>query len=834
MVDQMNYTLMEGDFFLPSALTPDTGSRYSVQLPAGWETGSESVWSYYSPLGFDWPEQGWKIHVSSRIADVEKVFGIAAGICSASGIPFKHIAAKNFYLLLSHKHGSRVQAGKCFVAYPASESAAKPLLDELAEALAGFVGPYVLTDRRYGDSRTVYYRYGAIKPRFRLLGDGSKQWLIRDAQGVDVEDRRLPFFTLPAGIEDPFAPPQDSPQDDGPPTVGGFQIVKAVQHSNAGGTYQAIHPATGKTVILKEARPGTGVSWDGVEAQERLHREYRTLQDISARAPGLCPEPYDLFSEWEHEFLAEELVDGVGLTRWIATNCPIIQANRSTDDFAEYYRRCERILADLGAALDRLHALGYVFSDVAPGNILVRDDDTVRLIDFETAHRVGETVPLLGTDGYAPPPESDDGDPYLRDHYGLSAVALALLFPFHQVAGRSPRNLQLLHNALSERAPVPPALWHRAIRYHELGAPAARPTVDELLASVADGLLADADAGRPEWMFPPPSRAYETNFLSAAHGSAGILHALHHARVRIPDAIEQRFLAEVDKQHTALPPGLHAGTAGIAWVLDELGHTERSLSLLKFSAAHPLTQDGDDLGNGAAGVGLALLAVHRSTGEDRLLDIAALLGERIVTEPKRTKAAPGLAKGLAGISYFLFHLARATGNDRYHDAGSRLLRAELERTVRLPDGSLSVCDDPARPRALPYLADGSAGIGMALTRYASLESGADLRPVLDGILADATKKVTIQAGLHQGLAGLVVFRADHARWAGSPADDITARQLADGLAMHAIPYERGGVRILGHGLSRFSADLATGSAGVLAALSRLAFGGDGQGFVLNP
>jgi hypothetical protein len=49
-----------------------------------------------------------------------------------------------------------VQSGKFRAAYPAGVEQARRLMELLRDALRDEDGPYVLTDRRFGDSRTVH------------------------------------------------------------------------------------------------------------------------------------------------------------------------------------------------------------------------------------------------------------------------------------------------------------------------------------------------------------------------------------------------------------------------------------------------------------------------------------------------------------------------------------------------------------------------------------------------------------------------------------------------------------------------------------------------------
>ncbi|MBD5140946.1 MAG: serine/threonine protein kinase [Ruminococcus sp.] len=66
-----------------------------------------------------------------------------------------------------------------------------------------------------------------------------------------------------------------------------------------------------------------------------------------------------------------------------------------------------RAMVQLCAALDFIHGLGIVHRDIKPSNILLSEDGSIRLIDFEAARFVRDgkdkDTRYLGTDGFAPP-----------------------------------------------------------------------------------------------------------------------------------------------------------------------------------------------------------------------------------------------------------------------------------------------------------------------------------------------------------------------------------------------------------------------------------------------
>ena len=131
----------------------------------GWTEHTADVWTHWTPGAVDHPQQGWKVHVSSSLANADAVLDVVAGACAELNVPFKHLTGRRFFLWLHSKHGSRVQSGKFCTLYPPTPQVAHEVLKRLGRDLAGVAGPYVLTDRRYGNSQCVSYRYGAFRAR---------------------------------------------------------------------------------------------------------------------------------------------------------------------------------------------------------------------------------------------------------------------------------------------------------------------------------------------------------------------------------------------------------------------------------------------------------------------------------------------------------------------------------------------------------------------------------------------------------------------------------------------------------------------------------------------
>ncbi|MBR7826920.1 class III lanthionine synthetase LanKC [Actinospica sp. MGRD01-02] len=842
MFDVLETALADGEYYAPFCTVRAPGPRLSPgAVPEGWCRSDRDIWAFWSRPGLPEVDQGWKIHVSAQISRIQPVLDTVAEACFAANVPFKHVATRRFYLFLHHKHAPRPQAGKFCALYPPDTETARRLLNRLAEALDGEEGAYVLTDRRYRNSRTVQYRYGAFRGRSRLLPDGKQELLVRDGAGRDIVDLRTPAFLLPPGITDPFVDEEPAAHQ-GSIVMGNYEVVRVLQTSNAGGAYQARDVRSGRAVFLKEARAHNGYTPDGLSAQERLRAEHATLTRLHQAAPGLCPEPLEYFSEWEHEFLATEFVAGVPLRTWVGQNTPLIRADWAQRDSESYFADCRRILAGLDDTLGRLHALGYRFGDLSPSNVIVTPGTGARLVDFEMATPLDEPAVAGGTPGFVPSAAllAEGSDPLLADRFALGALALAMFANAHAVAERAPDNLALLRRDLTAVTAPPADLWARATAFYPTGPDRepTTPTPDEVdadpvgcLARLADrlaaGLLAMADCDRADWVFPPPPAAFATNTVCVGYGTAGVVHALLSARVAVPDAVRKRLRQDGLDLRGELPPGLDVGVAGIARVLAQLGHLDEANDLALLAENHPLTASCATLAGGRAGVGLMWLDLYRRTGDGRCLDRAAAAGDFIAetAEPRPLlgpQDARGLFHGRSGLALFLHRLFEESGEVRYLAAGSRLLHEELDRAMELPDGALSFPDNAAVRRAMPYYAIGSAGVGTVLTRYVHTDGVQDERfaAALPRIVADADKLCATESGLYAGLAGLAHFLTDHAELTGRSTDRERAVKVATGLLKYAVPHGEG-VRFLGTGALRFSADLSSGSAGVLLAVCRI-------------
>ncbi|GII01395.1 class III lanthionine synthetase LanKC [Planobispora takensis] len=837
------FTLAHPDYYEPPELG-EPGEPYTpAAAPGGWDRRSHGVWTMWTPPRAVSADQGWKVHVCSSLENAQAVLDIVAGVCAELSIPFKHVSGSRFFLWLHHKHGPRTQSGKFCALYPPTRRIAHDLLVKLEDRLAGFAGPYILTDRRFGSSSSVAYRYGSFRERHRLRPDGTRQATMLDPGGREIPDERRPTFTLPPGVADPFAP-EPAAGAGGPVTFGGYTFEAVVQHSNAGGAYLA-RTADGRRVFVKEARAHNGYWWDGCDAQTLLAQEHRTLRDLHELSPGICPEPIGVFAHWENSYLVSELVPGRTLAKWAVANQPNIRIGLPPEAFAGYYRRCLAILDRLKKIVSTLHELGYAFVDLNPRNVLIDEDEGVRLVDFEAACRIGAVARPMGAPGFMPPEALDRRslaamDTRRFDEFGLSAVAQALLFPSHNVLDRNGEAAGHLYRDLTDLAPVPDRLWNLATRFRRRPERPLMPAPEEvrrdpltalrwLRDRTADAIEAAARPDDPHRIFPTTPQGLTTNTRCVAHGTAGVLHALRASGRPVDPRIVARLREESLRERDDTPPGLFFGNAGIAWVLADLGEVEAAGELLAAADRHPLSRTCATLGGGAAGVAMAHLFLHGRTGDDRHVEramrtLAAIPGDAGLVPSLGPGDASGLVEGRPGIALALYYLSRFTGDPDMLERGARLLRDELQHGRPLETDALGFRVSETDGRNMPYLFAGSAGYAHVAARYLTTADDPVLADALRRSLRACSGRFAVAPALFAGQAGLGLALGQAAALLDRP--DLAIREIEAGTALfkHAVP-GRNGVRFLSTSLlMRFSADLWHGSAGVVLALSRILTG----------
>jgi hypothetical protein len=716
-------------------------------------------------------------------------------------------------LMQNSKAAFRGSSGKLVTIYPLDEGQFELVLNELNEILAGVKGPYILSDLRYGEG-PLFIRYGGFTPQYCLTESGERVAAIEDGEGRLVPDVRGATFSLPSWVSlleflEPHLAARNAVTLSGLP----YEIENVIQFSNGGGVYLARDLRTREHVVLKEGRPHAGLDVVGRDAVTRIKHE----RDILERLSGLdvVPALRDYFTLGDHHFLVEEFIDGNQLQRLLVRRYPLTHPDYNEEAVANYTGWAIDMLARVEQAVAALHERGVVFGDLHPSNILLSTEDRLVLIDFEVASLAEDRArSVLAHPAFNAPADRLGVD---VDRYALACLRLGLFAPqttilLSLLQAKAVQLAQLIIDTF----PVPPAMIHEAVETI-LGAvtgegavvmrdlPLPAPDQDSwrrVRDAMRRAILASATPDRDDRLFPGDIAQFEPGGgINFAYGAAGVLFAL-----AATDA--GRFPEHEDwlRKHALTPQpetgiGFYNGLHGVAYVLEMLGHRQDALNIVDMCLQEKWELLELNLFSGLAGIGLNLLHFGQLTGEPeftdlayRIVDITAdrLGGPDDVPEISGgANPRAGLMYGSAGVAMLFLHAYERTGDTALLDQAAVALRQDLRRCIKIDDGSLQVNQDW---RTLPYLDEGSVGIGLVLTRYLVHSEDEAFAAALSDICLAAQSPYYVQPGLFTGRSSMIAALGMGMRPAVALTKENPDPQLAaqiSRLSWHALPYGDG-------------------------------------------
>jgi hypothetical protein len=828
-------------------------------IPKDWSIIRNSIFFHCVPANHKLLNQGWKIHISATIKNAYDVLRDVVTKLVEDRTSFKFVLDPSVLFLIVGKRWYRGGAGKFITIYPHNPEHFQELIEKLYQATLRHEGPYILSDRRYKDSKCVFYRYGGITMRSSLTIKGDRVPVLLSPQGEEVPDQRRAMFSMPNWATDPFEPPSVPVNGDNSLKNSRYAVRSSLRFSNSGGLYVALDRDTRANVVLKEARPLTNIDDFGRDSVSLLKKEYRILKTLDGT--GIAPRAIDLFEEWEHTFLVQEYLEGPTM-RQHAISRNVTRSTRPTPAYLqEFYDNFVAVFSKMVRILNVLKEHKIVYGDFSPTNVIVSKEGEVRIVDFEAACQLG--VDLRGrlfTPGFAAADHFlGDVPQYEIDYFGVGALMLSYLMPIHAILGLDNTAHQRFLQSIGDDYGLPHSLMQLISRLMSMD-PSDRPSPDEVLEvlnhpspfrtprifelvrveqqelehildQTMKYMVQSATYERRDRLFPLDPKVFATNSLGLAYGACGAVYALHTIKGHVPQAICDWILKEnvsVDRY----PPGLYCGMAGVAWTLLALGYREQADQIMERSNSHPLLSQAPDVYYGLAGWGMAQLKFYLEGGSPAYLEKAVFAGEELLRSRQITDQGSrwgrrndlifGFAHGSSGISLFLLYLYLATRKESYLQAGQDALEFDLNHGVRMGDSLLWPTHAGEDRSLVPYWRYGSAGVGTVVLRYYQVLKSERYRTLLEEICREMDRKHAIYPGRGFGLASLGEFLLDMA-YAGIETEACLslAHKVASGIMLFQIDKGEQGIAFPGADLWKISCDYFSGSAGVALFLHRL-------------
>jgi hypothetical protein len=224
------------------------------------------------------------------------------------------------------------------------------------------------------------------------------------------------------------------------PLIRGYRLIKKLNATNHSSIYLAERESTGVQVVLKVLQQVPDVV-DSIGAFDRFLQEYELIAEIDH--PNIA-HIHDLGVGDNHAHIAMEYLDGGDLKHKLTTGLNKLQA-------VSY-------LKQIGSALARIHEVGVLHRDLKPGNIMLRADDSVALIDFGLAKRMRLRMELtdegeiFGTPYYMSPEQGHGEDvDHRSDIYSLGVIFYEMLTGKKPYRADTAMGIVYLH----AQAPVP-------------------------------------------------------------------------------------------------------------------------------------------------------------------------------------------------------------------------------------------------------------------------------------------------------------------------------------------------------------------------------------------
>ncbi|OIK05537.1 lanthionine synthetase LanC family protein [Bacillus sp. MUM 13] len=732
------------------------------------------------------PEFGWKIHISAVPSNALEILKTVSSYCIERKIPFKFLRDDEILKKTLSKPWDRSSSGKFITIYPNSETTFTTIVLDLYTILKNYIGPYILSDKRYKDCKVLYYRYGKIKDgknKNNQLSD-----VIIGPNGEEYNDTPLPHYNQPTWVIDPFEDLIEENDENITGLKNGRYMIKQVIHmSNTGGVYLAFDNILHQDVVLKEARPFLNELNKDIDSLKLRKYEALILQELKGISGVPCL--LDSFYEWEHYFISVNYIEGQTIQEFILS--PQI-LGACISDKEKIKKRFIDIFIDIMRKVKDIHSVGVSIGDLSPFNILIDKYDKVHFLDFELAatpkiKNLSSTYML--TRGFRLKKISKD----LSNRFAgdIEAVGLILLSFFHSTGSfftLSPGSIsnfisELVFDGILERDLAlfidnlifnsnsivlehelnklinirnTKRIYHNQKNNNNLSESTLLSIMEELHLTIKNNII-NTDNKLFNYIPSGTSKGLYT-------GDLGVLITLNKLEKVFKDTKTNELVENylINNLDDCQDPNLYSGTAGLSYGLYKLSKPQKSFEMIDKTLLNMEKISVDySVAFGVSGVGLVLLHLFNETRKPHLIEQAKKIGDKIANDFVRHdfnaffnrdgKLELGFFNGLSGISYFLTLLYKHTENRRYLDISYFIIKKILSYAF-IDKNNVLVPTNSTKEMYTSSLF-GTGGLSKALFEINLYLKNDELSKLLDKLINSIAYKYINNPSLINGLSG---------------------------------------------------------------------------------
>ena len=611
-----------------------------------------------------------------------------------------------------------------------------------------------------------------------------------------------------------------------------YNIVKAIHFSNGGGVYKALGIKDKKEYILKEGRLNAGWDRNNEDAFTRINNEYITLKKLS-RVKEVV-NVFDIFTEWESNFLVEEYIEGVPLTDWTASNFPFIKNNNNRND---YLLKVKKIMTNMIDVISTIHNNGLAIGDLQPNNIMVDKSLNIKLIDFEASKYVKSKQKLsLGTPGFLKDNLSTVEE---NDWHSLINILLYIFLPIgpvhslnssvipkyirhiKKIFGQTATNFisdfidkcnLILEKNNYEKYQICTLDGNNLINIEN---------IEDFSKKIVKTALKNLDFNELRPLKGDIRQfEYELGRYNYLTGIYGCIYALSKF-IDIPNEWDEWILKHSNFSMNR-DLGFFTGKSGIGMILYELGFTQQADSifediLLNLDDLEKL-QDISML-SGYSGIGFSLVRYYKRTKKEvyfnKSLEIADYLIKLYkdkfdINYPFEDFGKVGIMTGWAGVAYYLLELYKINKLDYLLDYAKKCINYDLSKCKYDGKDGLYVDNNGILS---PYLLGGSAGLALVILKFKSIGIN-DFNSQLEEIIKIIKSSNFYNIGLFRGALGILYIAAQ----CKNSSEDIN--NLVDILNIYLVT-DGDNIYVPGEFSYKYSEDIFSGRAGLLLVLKEL-------------
>lgn len=804
----------------------------------------QEYWYYISNKDSKLPLQGWKIHISTNLINWENLLIECVKYLTDKNITFKVIKDYETLRQMFIKNRSRTSFGKFITIYPEDENHAIFILEELSNILKNFDGPYILSDRRYKNSKVVYYRYGGILPIQKIDETGVSNDYIFINNKFIIEERK-PYYQLPNGIKD-IQIEESLEENESNLLNNRFEIIDAINFSASGGIYLAEDKLKNKKVIVKEERPYTTSGYkvfNSIEREKEFLNKYKNYNFV--------PSIIDYFTEWEHRFLVIEYLGDDTLSKITSKINPLVTMK---------YSNYKNVLLDYWIQLTEIlliiHKNGDTLVDLSLTNIMVKDGRCY-LIDFEMTNlELNDEV--IYTPGFF---DEDIDDKYKRDIYSLGCIFVSCIFPINSLIKLNKTSFSIILHDLCKKLELGSVLYNLICNivldknmdlevilqklnsekylvenYNVLklnyNFDDNKKVLSKIISRIYNNYL------KNEYVVDPI--CYNTNKINFINGETGILYALFYTGMINKSNLKEYISNKINTKNS-YPSGLYFGWSGLCWLASLTEDNNLIRNIDKKIIIHKSMDSS--LKYGLSGIGLLYIKLAYITNDNKYKMKAISIGRKIIKNaikegntcfwPYKNEIHLGLDLGNSGVVLFLLYLYKITGEDTYLNYSNKGLKYIMNNTHKFND-IYTIKSNDLKNESIevfsPYLRDGSSGVIFVAIRLWKLTKDEEILNYINKLMPDIKREYTFMPTLYHGLGGLCNTLMDIYQFNNNLINKSEIDLILNNIKKYLIKYED---EYMFPGMLNFnvSDDFSNGNAGLVCLIKR--YEDNKENFIFN-